>query len=65
MNDDKCGNCKFFLQEKLTKQGACRRFPPTVFLIHQPQGFTTSTCYPGLMVEGWCGEHSRKVELNS
>lgn len=56
MTGEKCQNCKFFLHQKLTQQGACRRYPPTAMIMPMGNQLSVIAQFPEMKVEGWCGE---------
>lgn len=64
-----CGTCKHFTREhKKAKEGVCRRYPPTVFIIGlntkvEPPAPMTMTIWPGVAVGLGCGEHEQSNEL--
>jgi hypothetical protein len=68
---DKCQSCKFWIPaEDLladgTRNGLCRRYPPSVqaFVSKDVAGqFTTHSFFPPMSENGWCGEFAIKVIL--
>jgi hypothetical protein len=49
--DEKCGQCRFY-NEKMEKQGECRRYAP------RPNVLKINWCKVG--IDHWCGEFERQ-----
>jgi hypothetical protein len=72
MDEEKCGNCRFYLHTE-NGSGACRAHPPMLFFMQQPPhpspleigGKRVMTAaqaqfvsqFPPMKSEGWCGEY--------
>jgi len=66
MNDQHCGNCKFFARDPGNmKQGFCRLRPPAVFPVPMQQvaGMTLNFIgqWPPVQETHWCGEWKPKL----
>jgi len=59
-----CSNCSFVLDVPDPINGLvnyCRRFPPTInFIGINEHGPVTSTSYPAVQENMWCGEYQRR-----
>lgn len=56
-----CGNCRYF--SAMQKQ--CRKQPPTLIPIQNPNGMGTIGTWPPTKDSDWCGEHAPDVSLAS
>lgn len=67
MNEQRCSNCKHFIENPNEREdgvGQCRRFPPTVvwasYLKESDTGMEGEVCafFPRVTISMWCGEHA-------
>lgn len=61
-----CGNCRFYLDDPMSKGGVCRRLPPVPVMLglkNGPNGVypEVGTCWPEVMRDRWCGEYEATV----
>lgn len=60
--NQQCGNCKYYLIEKMkVTEGRCRRYPPAVNLLIGQQGVMIKADYPPVAYTEWCGEYLQKI----
>jgi hypothetical protein len=67
-----CANCRFYLDSmsiaQKGKQGFCRRYPPTVFVLGMQQTIVgkapstvTQSNFPPMAANGWCGDFALRL----
>jgi hypothetical protein len=57
MNDETCGNCRFWKDTGL--RGDCHRYPPTP--VYEQGIGTMTSAWPSTAEKGWCGEFQRNT----
>jgi len=68
-DDEVCNNCEHIYRDSETaKQGACRRYPPTVLAIPQQNpltgqmAMTLQSLSPPVPLDYWCGDFEPSID---
>lgn len=61
MTVETCSNCCFFHNPSHSIKPMCRRYPPTLWLPHDPSDPLMSA-FPNTPPKAWCGEWKRSHE---
>lgn len=64
-----CGNCKFFLKNKIGNDGCCRAVPAVPIMVGAQKDMAGGVSpaimgfFPPMNKDGWCGAWKAKVEV--